>query len=98
MLGIISVLGAPAIAQEPHAGEIRFDRDVKPILAHHCFKCHARGRSKGGLHMDDRERFLLGGDSGAVVKVGDAARSRLIELVSGADPELTMPPEEDGTI
>lgn len=94
---LLAASASPA-AENPAAANhaIRFDRDVKPILAHHCFKCHGRGKEKGGLSLDSSEQLLRGGDSGVVVEQGNAARSRLIALVSGTDPELVMPPKEDG--
>jgi hypothetical protein len=101
-LALVTLLAAPVSSAAENSTApnrtIRFDRDVKPILAHHCFKCHGRGKEKGGLSFDSREQLLRGGDSGVVVEQGQAARSRLIALVSGADPELVMPPEEDASV
>ncbi len=40
---------------------ISFDDDVEPILAEHCYDCHAEGASKGGVVLDefaDREEML----------------------------------------
>lgn len=76
------------------AGElIRFTRDVLPILAHRCFECHAKGKSKGGFSMETRERFLKGGESGPAVRAGHSSDSTLVKLVSGLDPERVMPPK-----
>lgn len=77
----------------PESASVRFTRDILPVLAHRCFECHAKGKSKGGLSMETRESFLKGGESGPVVQLGQSSASLLIKLVSGLDPERVMPPE-----
>jgi hypothetical protein len=78
----------------PHA-EVDFNRDVRPILAQHCFKCHGmdeHGR-KGGLRLDVRENALGKGKSGNVAIVaGDAARSELVKRIDSSDEDEVMPP------
>ncbi len=70
---------------------VQFGKDIQPILAASCVKCHGRGRNKGGFQIDTRETFLQGGDSGPAVVPGKSAASLLIELVSGLDPDNVMP-------
>ncbi|MDB5306395.1 MAG: hypothetical protein JWO38_597 [Gemmataceae bacterium] len=77
----------------PAAGKIDFDRDVRPILAAHCFKCHGPEKQKGGLRLDDRKAALQGGNGGAVIFPGTSADSRLVHAVAGTDPDAKMPPE-----
>jgi len=76
---------------QPAARPVDFVRDVKPILQVSCVRCHARGRDRGGFSIETRERLLAGGDSGEAVVPGDSARSRLIALVAGLEPDLVMP-------
>ncbi|PWU20366.1 MAG: hypothetical protein C5B50_04040 [Verrucomicrobia bacterium] len=75
----------------PAAEKVVFARDIKPIFESSCIKCHARGRSKGGLQLDTRATLLHGGDSGPAVVPGKSQQSLLIELVSGLDPDNVMP-------
>src|SRR5207248_2545012 len=49
-------------------------------------------KGRGGLRLDDGPAALRGGNSGPVIKPGDAAHSRLVAVVSGSDPDLRMPP------
>lgn len=82
-----------AIAQLPAASTrpIDFKREVQPILEASCVKCHGRGKAKGGWKLDTRESFLQPSDSGLAVVAGNSAKSRLIHLVAGTDPDEVMP-------
>lgn len=75
----------------PAAKQVNFARDVKPIFDVACVKCHGKGKDKGNFSIETRDVFMKGGDSGAPVIAGKSAKSLLIELVSGLDPETVMP-------
>ncbi len=86
VLFLAALAGSGSLAR---AGELSFEKDVRPILKAQCFHCHGEdGETKGGL--DSRlARFLLkGGKSGPAIVPGDPAASHLIQLVkSGEMPE-----------
>ena len=71
-----------------------FERDVRPLLATHCYECHSTQakRVEANLLLDSRSSHLRGGDSGAAVIPGDASASLLIEAVHYDSYE--MPPKE----
>ncbi|HEY2893068.1 MAG TPA: DUF1549 domain-containing protein, partial [Pirellulales bacterium] len=71
--------------------EIDFHKQVVPILANSCAKCHTGVEPKGGFSIETRESLLAGGDAGPAVVSGKSADSRLIALVSGLEPETVMP-------
>ena len=70
-----------AAAQEPD-----FNRDVRPILAARCFKCHGPDDAarKAKLRLDSRE--------GAEAVLGKVADSELVRRVTSTDPDAIMPP------
>jgi cytochrome c553 len=70
-----------------------FVRDVQPILAAACVRCHGPGRQRAGLRLDTREGLLGGGESGPAVVPGDAAASLLYTQVVRTEPEHRMPQE-----
>ncbi len=71
-----------------------FDREVKPVLAEHCFKCHGPEKQKGGLRLDAKALMLGGGDSGdPAIVAGDSAESPLVARVNSTDPDEMMPPK-----
>ena len=87
---------APAGAEDelpPAAGhQVDFEKEIRPLLSDRCFKCHGAKKQKSGLRLDVGASALKGGDSGAVIRPGKSAESRLVLLVSGADKKVVMPP------
>ena len=75
----------------PAPGPVVFGRDIQPIFEASCVVCHGHGKAKGGFRLDTRETFLAGGNSGPAAVAGDSARSRVVELVAGLDPDSIMP-------
>lgn len=76
------------------AKKVDYDKEIKPILTEHCFKCHGAEKQKGGLRLDDSKAALTGGNSGAVIVAGNSGESPLIHSVAGFDPDAQMPPGE----
>lgn len=97
-LSVMALGDAPARGGEGGAG-VSFNRDVRPILSEHCFRCHgpdAHAR-KAGLRVDRKDgvRAVLESGSAAVVP-GDLDASELYARVTSDDPGETMPPPETG--
>lgn len=88
----IAALTFAAQAEAP-AAKVDYMKDVHPILAEHCYSCHAGDNRKGGLFMGTREGLLKGSENGPVVVEGKADESLLIQLVTTQDPDLLMPPK-----
>jgi hypothetical protein len=74
----------------------QFEREVRPILTEHCFKCHGPEKKKGGLRLDERNAMIGGGDSGEPAVVpGKSGESPIIARVTSSDPEEVMPQKGD---
>jgi Protein of unknown function (DUF1553)/Protein of unknown function (DUF1549)/Planctomycete cytochrome C len=73
-----------------------FEKEIRPLLAQHCYECHSAEskKLKGGLRLDSREAVLRGGDSGPAAVVGAPESSRLVAAISGRDKDLEMPPNK----
>jgi mono/diheme cytochrome c family protein len=81
------------------AADVDFARDIQPILAGRCFKCHGpdEGVREAGLRFDRREGALAELDSGVrAVVPGDADNSELLARVTSSDPDVRMPPPSEG--
>src|SRR5262245_54289124 len=87
--------GTPAFAAEP---QIDYNRQIRPLLSNHCFKCHGPDaqQRKGAFRLDVRESALAAAESGEVPVVpGQPAKSELIRRISAADADERMPPAEE---
>ncbi len=85
-------------ASAPAAGpKLEYNRDIRPILANNCFKCHgpdARER-KAGLRLDVREEALKPAESGRTPIVpGKPGGSGLVARITSARADRVMPPPE----
>ena len=75
--------------------DIRFDTQIKPLLAAKCFDCHGSDTQESHLRLDRRAAMLRGGDSGEpAIIAGDGQNSHLMQLVRGVDAGKRMPPDE----
>ena len=82
-------------ARTASADEMDYARDVKPILAQHCAKCHGPDKQENGLRVDAASLALRGGDGGAAIVPEKPAESLLIKAIQGADDVSKMPPEDE---
>jgi hypothetical protein len=71
-----------------------FERKIRPLLAEHCWECHAAESSplQGGLRLDDRDSILAGGDNGPSVDLNSPNASLLLQVVQYRLADLEMPP------
>jgi hypothetical protein len=70
-----------------------FNRDVRPVLARHCYSCHGPAKQRASLRLDTARALRAGGDSGPAVVPGKSADSRLIHAVTGSGDAKPMPPK-----
>ncbi len=88
-----SIESTPSTSSTPST--IDFEKDIHPILAARCFACHGAEKQKAGLRLDVKADALRGGDSGAVIVPRDASHSKLVAMITGAEPGKVMPPSGD---
>ncbi|MBY0513539.1 MAG: PSD1 and planctomycete cytochrome C domain-containing protein, partial [Gemmataceae bacterium] len=94
LLAIPAVGSDPPLAPSPRPAT-DFARDVKPILAKHCYSCHGPDKQKGGLRLDRKADALAGGDGGAALVPGKAAESALLKRITSDDEAERMPPKAE---
>ena len=89
VIGIVAQSVCPSAA----ADEVRFNEQIRPILAEHCLQCHGPDEKKREASLRlDIERDAK--ESAIVAYQPD--ESALIERITSDDPELKMPPAETG--
>ncbi len=78
---------------------VDYNRDVRPILADHCFTCHGLDESsrKAGLRLDLKAEAMKPLKSGVTAIVpGSLDDSELIERIFADEPDRVMPPTKHG--
>jgi Protein of unknown function (DUF1553)/Protein of unknown function (DUF1549)/Planctomycete cytochrome C len=86
-------------ADAPDPAKVEFfEKNIRPLLADHCEKCHsaAEGKAKGDLTLDSREGWSTGGEHGPAVVPGAPDKSILLKAVLYTDEDLRMPPKKEG--
>lgn len=69
-----------------------YERDVAPVLTKYCAGCHNGDDHEGEFSVESFDEIQKGGEHGAAILPGDPGTSRLIRLLTGAEPK--MPPED----
>lgn len=94
-VGLAALAGLAAttsFAAAAGADDVNFDEHVRPLFERHCTTCHNPDDPSGGLNLASYRGALRGGGGGSVITPGNAARSRLMRLVTHAEKPV-MPPE-----
>lgn len=89
---MLSGVSLQAAEQQKAAKRVSYNRDIRPILAEHCFACHGPDRNsrKADLRLDQRETAV---DATAIVP-NHPGESQLILRIESNDPQQVMPPPE----
>ena len=89
---VSAVLIALILALPQHA--VDFEREIAPIFAAKCLPCHGPEKQRSGYRLDVKTIALSGGETSAPnITPGAADTSPLIRYVTGADPDMQMPPK-----
>jgi len=95
VLLLLSLIASrPAFSASPPNQDIRFNRDIRPILAETCFQCHGADPAsrKGKLRLDEESGFFKDRQEGPTVVRGNPEKSPLYKRLLSTDPEEMMPP------
>ena len=71
-----------------------FEKQVRPLLAQHCYSCHSSASQPvmGGLKLDSEAGLQEGGSRGKAIVPGEPQRSLLVTAITYSDDRLRMPP------
>ena len=83
---LLSAIGAARADGEPRgergAASPSFKREIQPILAEHCLKCHGEATRKADLDLRTPATMAKGGVSGPAIERGASSKSLLYEQIS----------------
>ncbi|MEE2888613.1 MAG: DUF1553 domain-containing protein [Planctomycetota bacterium] len=82
------------VAQAATPDRVSYNRDVRPILAANCFKCHGFDvkQRKAGRRLDTRDGAIADHKGVRAIVPGSPDTSELLRRVGHHDPEERMPP------
>jgi cytochrome c553 len=83
---------AEPVAVTPEAAAF-FEKEVRPVLAEHCYRCHGETKQKHHLRLDSLAALVRGGDGGPALVVGKPEESLLLKAIRYQDG-LKMPPDK----
>ena len=95
-----AILIAAAAAFSPAAWAITpqeaefFEKNIRPVLADQCFKCHGPEKQKAALRVDSKAGLLKGTDDGPVVVPGKPEESSFIKSLRH-EGDSKMPEKAD---
>src|SRR5687767_10923634 len=92
------LLAALAGSGPAFATDVRFNRDIRPILSDNCFACHGpdEKKRKADLRLDTKEGLFTKLENGAPVVPGNVKDSEMLRRVTSHDEEDVMPPPKTG--
>ncbi|MEY3392410.1 MAG: hypothetical protein RLZZ322_1259, partial [Verrucomicrobiota bacterium] len=86
------LLSASALAAE----DIRFNRDIRPILSENCFYCHGQDpkHREAGLRLDVRDEAIKANEGVTAIVPGKPEQSEILKRLLSHDADEQMPPPE----
>ena len=86
-------------ADAPLPDEIKFNRDIRPILSDRCFVCHGpdANKRKAKLRLDIEEGLFKTLDEGAIITPGKLDKSELWNRIVTEYEDERMPPAKVGS-
>ncbi len=101
VFGLICRVGQTSASDgaAPSAAKVDFARDIRPLLADRCFRCHGPDEKdrKGGFHLDQEKSAKGQAESGEhPIVAGKPESSELIRRITAADADERMPPKDSG--
>lgn len=86
IVGLLLLLAA-SLAHADDAA-VSYYREVRPIFVGNCNSCHKPEKLKGDLDMTSVAMLLKGGKHHSDLVPGNPDKSKLMEMISGDDPDM----------
>ncbi|MFZ9461108.1 MAG: c-type cytochrome domain-containing protein, partial [Opitutales bacterium] len=86
------LISASAFAAE----DIRFNRDIRPILSENCFYCHGQDpkHREADLRLDVRDEAVKAHEGVTAIVPGKPEQSEMLKRLLSHDADEQMPPPE----
>lgn len=92
------LLCCPVVGTAALPRKVEYNRDVRPILADKCFRCHGPDSAarQAEMRLDRRQDATVDRNGYRVIEPGKPAASELIRRVTSTDDDERMPPSDSG--
>ena len=89
------LMGTTVLTANNEDGSVDFNRDIRPILANHCYHCHGPDANtrQADLRLDTQTGIAEQREPPLIVQHRPAA-SELIHRITTSDSDVQMPPAE----
>jgi hypothetical protein len=74
------------------AAPVDYSREIKPLLAENCYRCHGASQQRHGLRLDAAVFALKGGENGPAIQAGQNRASLLMAVIRGEHESLPRMP------
>ena len=91
LLGCTMLLLSSMVSSIRGQNDEFFEAKIRPALHKHCLSCHHQGKKSGGLALDSRQGWEVGGDSGPAINLRSPEESLLIRTIKHTEAGLEMP-------
>jgi mono/diheme cytochrome c family protein len=89
---LLTNLAIGLVAASAAAAPVDYTREVKPLFAEHCYRCHGASQQKSGLRLDTAALAIKGGERGPAFKPGKSSDSVIVQAVNGAHNSIPRMP------
>jgi mono/diheme cytochrome c family protein len=94
----VAALQEPSRAAESSGAKLQFNRDIRPILAQNCFKCHGpdENEREADFRLDTQAGLFGDTSDGKAIVAGKPESSVLVRRITSKDADVRMPPADSG--
>ena len=97
---VAAALTGAGSAPEAKRPKIEYNRDVRPLLAQHCWPCHGGDKEAlkrtGGVRLDTFADATANRGGARSIFPGHPEKSEALNRISSTDKDLQMPPRDSG--
>ena len=88
LLAAFFLIGVAAVTAHADEKPVSYYHDIRPIFNSDCNACHKPEKLKGELDMTTIPALMKGGKHGHEITPGEPDKSKLVDMISGDDPEM----------
>ena len=95
-MSLLAIVHPLPVVADDNTGVVDFNRDIRPLLAGHCWQCHGPDAAarKADLRLDTPHGAFADRRGYRVIDSARPERSELLIRIASGDADVRMPPDE----